>query len=258
LTDYTKNPLIQKSEKITNEEFIVLFFLMAAGTFFCGFLFFESYFRRIGLELLSLNLPVDFFLANGLIPLCITFLVLLTAFLALGSDQPSHLVTAVSNNMLLVVVWVAWNFLQYPNLNFIGVTVLCLVCGMFITLYFAFLFPNISIVKSLWERGFFHRIILIFMLLAVACTVSSIAGTNTGRMLIEGKSPSSTIIEFSVKDTAVHAYEKENFDKKILLLIMYRNSNYYVTPYDDPAPRDTSVYIVPEDQVSLAKIKQVY
>jgi hypothetical protein len=258
LTDYTKNPLIQKSEKITNEEFIVLFILMAAGTFFSGLLYFEFYFRRIGLELLSLNLPVDFFLANGMIPLCITFLLLLTAFLALGSEQPSHLVTAVSNNMLLVIAWIAFNFLQYPNLNFVGVTVLCLVCGMFITLYFAFFFPNVCFVRSLWERGFFHRIILIFMLLAVACTVSGIAGMNSGKLFIESKSPSSTVIEFSMKDTAVHAYDKENFDKKILLLIMYRNGNYYVTQFDDPAPHDTAVYIVPEDVVSLVKIKRVY
>lgn len=258
MTDYTKTPPVQKSERITNEEFIVLFILMAAGTFFSTFLFFELYFRRIGLELLSLNLPLDFFLVNGLIPLCITFLILLTAFLALGGERPSYLVTAVSNNMLLVIAWVAYHFLQYPNLNFFGITVLSFICGMFITIYAAFLIPNTCFVKSLWERGFFHRVMLIFMLLTVACTVSGIAGMNTGKIFLEGKSPASTVVEFSFSDTAAYAYQKEQFDKQNLLLILYRNGNYYVTPYDDPAPHDTTVYIVPEDKTSLVKIKRVY
>jgi len=258
LTDYTKTPQNQKSDKITNEEFIVLFILMAAGTFFSCYLYFEFYFQRIGLELQSMDLPFDFFLVNGIIPLCITFLLLLTAFLALSNDRTSHIMTAVSNNMLIVIAWVAFSFLHYPNLNFLGITVLCFICGMFITIYFAFLFPNISIVRTMWEKGFFHRVMLIFMLLTVACAVSGIAGQNTGKMFIEAKSPASTVIEFSYKDAATYASEQKELDKQNLLLIMYRNGNYYVAPYDDPAPRDSSVFIVPEDQLALVKIKRVY
>lgn len=231
---------------------------MAAGTFFSCFLYFEFYFRRIGLEIQSMDLPFDFFLVNGIIPLSITFLLLLTAFLALGEDRPSHIVTAVSNNMLLVIAWVAFNFVRYPNLNFLGITILSFICGMFITIYFAFIFPNISIVKTMWERGFFHRVMLIFMLLTVSCAVSGIAGQNTGRMFLEGKSPDSTVIEFSYKDATTYASEQKELDKQNLLLIVYRNGNYYVAPYDDPAPIDSSVFIVPEDQLALVKIKRVY
>lgn len=107
-------------------------------------------------------------------------------------------------------------------------------------------------VPNVFNNSEINRIILIIfivgLLLGTLLFVAISNGENDAILTVEGTK--GNFIDFSWKTGTL----PEEFKSMELILITYRNGNYYVVKHQKPAPNYPDVFIIPEDKIEFATI----
>ena len=224
----------------------VLLTLAVAGTYFVGWIRTSSYFYRIGLNHLSLNLATSYYLQKGFTTMA--FIGWLIFALYLYSRKPRSALKMVLLNLMF------WFFLAYLSLapffvvrhKFDGMILIGLLLFLPLT-YGTYL--NIKNNESTLfiirteniKVQLFMSLILLIYLYNFARMVGELEGSNA----FTGANPETTEIKFQWKGTPPPSLEN-----KQLYLILYANDKYYCV--ENYSLNRSQVYEISKDIVDSA------
>ncbi|HVE55998.1 MAG TPA: hypothetical protein VNB22_04165 [Pyrinomonadaceae bacterium] len=230
--------------------------LMIGAIYYIGSSYFDSYFNRLGINHLSVELPTAVYLKHGYLATLLLWGVGAALYASHSqyknkSGKQFKWLVIFAFNLILPTVFLAVaydSFVRYFGFSvFLIFTLLVLIAVIFLTYQKK---PITGIFNAHPIMRTFVLILLAFAFLTfTAFTFGRIAGTRT----IEGNhNLEPAFIKFQWKETPLTELEG-----KRLILILHNDDKYFVVEHQNPAPENPRVYIVPDDVVKLAEISTI-
>ncbi len=225
--------------------------LMIGAVYFLGWTYMDGYFRRVGINHLSLNLSTTYYLQQGYLA-ATAFLVLLNVFHlyrdeSAKKDVEVKRVEAFVPNLSILIVIVLL-FFPYPRVSphsfiyFLMTIIPVLLILAISTWRKSSIFHIFS--KLSWLGRFFITLFIFSLLTLHALN----RGARDGKWAVEGKGSGGTsLVSFVWKDTS-----PTELEGKQLILIIHDQERYYVVERVDPAPDYPYVFIIPDDMLKYA------
>lgn len=203
----------------------------------------DGYFRRIGINHLSLDLSTTYYLKQGYI--AISAFILLVSMFQTARDKPAQSYGEVLRDNGVVLFMVVMLFLPYPRIShdakFNSILSIISVGALLAILTW----QKKSVFHRFAPPTMLGRLFLILFIFAIVGLHASNDGQQAGKRIVEANR--STAITFVWKDTS-----PKELDGKQLILVIHNRDKYYVVERSDPAPDYPHVFIIPDEMVKYA------
>ena len=144
-----------------------------------------------------------------------------------------------------------------PFFNFPTIITIFLILGILLSfgyLIHSFLKQKISL-KNIWESKWSRALgltIIIFNILVALGLFALVFGEYSARNSIECDFGSCAHVNFTFKDPNL-----TNINSPKLILITYHDGKYFLSTQEKPIPTHPEIYIIPSDQISSIRMKNV-
>jgi len=216
------------------------------SVFFLGWSYTHAYYSRLGMDHTWLDFSTTFYFTQSYYAVGILFVGVLVSF---SGKSPDTRFEALVLNSVLPLIAILFLVMGRED---IGAVL------SYISLFGAIALLVVAAVLT-WKRKtiglhFIHGLPLMLRVGVIVASVllisllASATGNYHAVKRIQGDLLQTFEVTFVWKDSPPLA---ELADKE-LILILYRDNKYYVTPRQKPAPQQPPVYVVSSDQIKLA------
>jgi hypothetical protein len=230
---------------------VIFISIITAGLYFDSIAYFHSYFSALGIPQIFLQLPLEFYLVNGVIPILIALFFCAATGIGIFLDPENRLTIGMANSVYLLtgMAFIFSAFQEFDNFLFQAGLILIGIYGIF---YFGFLvYKKNNVIKKYWLGSDAGKITVILLLLAFTSVMSLSFGDYMGNRAVNG------IAEVSHVDFKFENNSTTEINDVNLSLFFYDNGNYYAFSKNLTTGKLSEVYIIPEKTVEYAKIKWI-
>lgn len=235
--------------------------------FLIGLAYIDSYLSYFGINHLITDLPIFCFLIQAILPIIfVLFLIIFIIYITVVFDKllkkRSGKLKPKYSMIRYLIFYVTFYYFAteyifppvYPPYakNFINSIFLGVLISTFIWMYWSE--KIIKIINNFLNKNnmSINQIYTIFLvvILVLLIATGSLKGKIDARNVVEGSNV--RFIDFEWKEIT-----PEGIDGKELVLITYREGNYYVVIHQTPAPEFPKVFIIPDDKINFAIIRRI-
>jgi len=259
------NRELEYSNKINLDEIGFILPLITGGIYISLSLYFQMYFRTIGIEQNLLNLNLDFYLINGILPISV---VLITFFLFMTgtSVDPQYkywgevlfAFISIITIYICLVIAIYWMFFLdnsgfFFNIFFVSVSIILL----FFYLIVSFSYPFLSCFNVFTDNFLLRKMMAIIIFFGLCGFFSIALGVYQGNQFVNGETSDAVQVHFKFVNETTQHFSNE-IENETFLLITYRENCYYVTPLNKSKIKHNNVYILPDQEVISARLERIH
>jgi hypothetical protein len=247
------------NNKIAFDELVIFIPIVTAAIYISLSVYFQMYFRTIGFEQNLLNLNLDFYLINGVIPVFVVLIIFSLTILSASILSWWSSLWSVFPNFIFLFVIASWLFDftpddkgAYPSIFFITAIIL-----------FIFAILLIPIGGKLLSSGFFFndslswKLYTILRLFFICSIISMGLGQYMGNQFVNGNSSDATQVHFIFTNESTQHFS-DDIRNESFLLVTYRENCYYVIPMNKSKIKHNSVYIIPDHEVVSSRLERLH
>jgi hypothetical protein len=226
--------------------------LSIGAVYYVGWSYMDGLFHRIGLHHLSFELSTTQYLRIGFLSILIAAIILSVFFRADINIEPKTRVQAFFLNLPIIPIGGLCVYYLYRSKHTPAFS-LAIAGGIAIVFIFigSTLHKKPFMPKKMFESST-ARIMLVLVAYYIVIALAYEEGEMFGQKTLEGSLYDTSVINFTWKDAPI-----ADLEGKQLILLMYKDSKYYVAQKESPAPDFPRVYIVSEELIKYATISEI-
>lgn len=230
----------------------IIITILSGGLYLVGYFYFESYFSRLGILREVLNLSPDYYVRENFIGLSFAVAIFGIFIYAATNKGTSRVYVVIANLPYLAMAALIVLYAFRPRTPGNEFYSLILGAGSLVIPFLSESLQGKALAKRLWNKGLLSRMLFLALLLTLSAITAGLLGELHAVERIEGTLHNDFAIDFKLKSGL-----PSELQGKDLVLIIHHDGNYYVTPFQAPAPDLPKVYIIPDDQVEMAVMRRI-
>ncbi len=236
-------------------EFTSVLTLITASLYFIGYGYYDSFFGRLSLPHMGLNLPTIFYFQEMWRVWLLGIIIISSSFLW-AKEPPITTVQVIFGNLTLIIIAIGGILWYLPmvfdkNNSYIGTY------GV-VSFVFVLFFLTVHASKHHWSLAHFFyssgliiRIILTGGFIFFMFWIAGIMGSFDATRLAAGDLPNSQEITLELKEP------NNDLQNRSFILVLHYDDKYYLVEKSIPIPEYPLLYIIPDDQVKMAKVHRI-
>lgn len=230
--------------------------LISTSLYFIGYGYYSSFFGRLSLPHNGLNLPISFYFQDIWPIWLFGIFIILISFYFGYKKPPTNFMEAAFGNLVVIItsiigiIWLLPTAFEFNAYNSITASK-----GV-LTFLFIIFFCTVSAGKKHFSLAHFFykfdskgRLIIVMFYILFIFILASFYGNIHATLLLGG---------FDGQEASLELNEKNNdMQSKSLMLVLHYDRNYYLVEKNISLPKYPLMYIVPDDQVKIAKVHRI-
>jgi hypothetical protein len=237
---------------------IVFISIISVGFYFNSIAYFHSYFSVLGIPMIFFQLPLEFYLIHGVIPISTAAVIGMITCLGIFTNSDDWWTTLKGNIAFLIlgILFIYMSLTDFFNIGGVFLTIvkisLFAVGAVSSIVFFYLIKNNFNTVKNTWFSNDLGKLLVVGFVLIVTVLFSINYGVFMAHRTIDGLTPDVSRVNFKLENNLT-----SDFDNSTLFLFFYNNGNYYAFSKNQTTGKVFELYIVPEKTIGYAKIYRI-